>query len=99
MSGQARVGKGTGATEEKQKRKSFGISPKDYNIPGQRPLDRNNILFQSEYVDRQQLVSRQGSYIIGWLRCQTQYIDPSNSIGVRPRIASGRLVWPTRLGQ
>ena len=41
MSGQARVGKGTGATEEKQKRKSFGISPKDYNIPGQRPLDRN----------------------------------------------------------
>ena len=34
MSGQARVGKGTGATEEKQKRKSFGISPKDYNIPG-----------------------------------------------------------------
>ena len=25
----------------KQKRKSFGISPKDYNIPGQRPLDRN----------------------------------------------------------
>ena len=30
---------------------------------------------------------------------QTHYIDPSNSIGVRPRIASGRLVWPPRLGQ
>ena len=43
-----------------------------------------------------QLVSGLAHYII-W--CQTHYIDPSNSIGVRPRIASGRLVWPSRLGQ